>query len=350
MKKVEIESLIKSFLLFFISQSLLVGALFYMNYKREVQTLDERIFSKMKLCSYSLKCKEFSIAFVPSKKYELYTLYKDTKSLSAYFPIPNAKKNSLKMYLPKADYLREVKNLQKEVILNFSLVLLMIVILSFIFAIYALSPLRNALRLMEEFIKDILHDFNTPLAILRLNISMLKYDETQNNKIKRIENSIENILNLQENLRSYLNATSLQIEEFSLKELLNDRVAFMQGNYQNIRFSVDVNDMILKTNKAVFIRIIDNLLTNAAKYNKNNGKVMLSLYGTILKIEDTGKGIKNPSKVFDRFYKEQERGVGIGLHIVKKFCGELKIKIRLESEIEKGTIFSLDLENIKLTS
>ncbi|WP_457744914.1 sensor histidine kinase [Sulfurimonas sp.] len=317
-----------------------------MNYKKEVQTLDKQIFSKMRLCSYSLQCKEFGIAFVPSKKYELYTLYKDKKSLSAYFPIPNATKNSLKMYLPKAKYLSKVKKLQKEILLNFLLVLLVITILSFVFAIYVLFPLRNALRLTEEFIKDILHDFNTPLATLRLNIAMLKCDDTQNNKIKRIENSVENILNLQENLRSYLNATSLQIEEFSLKALLNDRVTFMQGNYQNISFSVNVEDVTLKTNQAVFTRIIDNLLTNAAKYNKPDGKVMLCLNGIVLEIADTGKGIKNPSKVFDRFYKEQERGIGIGLHIVQKFCNELEIKISLESKLMQGTTFKLNLERI----
>ncbi len=65
-------------------------------------------------------------------------------------------------------------------------------------------------------------------------------------------------------------------------------------------------------------------------------------------IKDTGKGIKHPEKVFTRFYKEQERGIGIGLHIVKKLCDEMKIPIRLESEVNVGSTFELDLSALTL--
>jgi hypothetical protein len=81
LKKVEKESLIKSFLLFFISQSLLLGALFAINYQKEIQTLDEQIFSKMRICSFDLKCREFHIDFVPKTNQELYKLYKEQEVL-----------------------------------------------------------------------------------------------------------------------------------------------------------------------------------------------------------------------------------------------------------------------------
>ena len=77
MKKVERESLVKSFLLFFISQAVLLSALFFMDYKKELQTLDDTIFSQMRICSLNLQCSEFEIDFVPMDEHKLYKIYKD---------------------------------------------------------------------------------------------------------------------------------------------------------------------------------------------------------------------------------------------------------------------------------
>ena len=100
MKKVEVESLLKSFFLFFLSQLLLVAALFYMNYTRELKILDEGIFSKMRICSFHLSCSEYNIDFEDANKHELYKLYKEKDSVSSYFSIMGSSKNVLKIYLP----------------------------------------------------------------------------------------------------------------------------------------------------------------------------------------------------------------------------------------------------------
>ena len=346
MKKVERESLIKSFLLFFISQAILLGALFFMDYKRELQVLDDSIFSKMRICSLNLKCDEFQIDFVSMDENKLYRLHKDSTALSSYFSIQNSTKNSLKIYLLKDKYDQKIDELKNSILLNFLVVIAFAFLLSFAFAFYALYPLKNALNLTEEFIKDILHDFNTPLSTLRLNSAMLEEEIGENSKVKRIKNSVANILNLQSNLRSYLHSHSAQKEEFDLKELLNDRVSMIEKNFRDLEFRVEVKELKLSTNRDAFTRVIDNLLTNAAKYNKKDGKVILNIEDNILKIKDTGKGIKKPSKVFQRFYKEQERGIGIGLHIVQKLCEELDIKIAVESVVDEGTLFSLNLKNL----
>jgi signal transduction histidine kinase len=346
LKKVEKESLFKSFLLFFISQSLLVGALFILNYEKELQTLDEQIFSQMRICSFDLQCKEFNIDFVPKEKQELYKLYKAKSELSSYFTLPGSKKNYLKIYLQKDKYNQKVEVLQKHLSLAFLLVLFVITLLSFIFSIYTLSPLRNALRLTEEFIKDILHDFNTPLATLRLNSSMLASELGENTKIKRVQNAVQNILNLQSNLRAYLHSHAAQQESFDLDEFIKQRVELLASNYKGITFSVDLPTITIETNRDAFARIIDNLLSNAGKYNKRGGKVSIYYKNSSLFIEDTGKGIKNPKRVFERFYKEQERGIGIGLHIVKKLCDELGIEINLRSKVDVGTTFELHLHKL----
>ena len=317
-----------------------------MDYTKEIKSLDETIFSKMRICSFDLACKDFEIDFASANKHELYKLYKDKKELSSYFSIPGSQENALKIYLPKEKYDAEVFTLQKSLIFEFVVVVLLIALLSIFFAIYTLSPLRNALKLTEEFIKDILHDFNTPLSTMRLNVSMLKSELPENSKIKRIENSIQNILSLQTNLRSYLTNHTAQKESFLLSTLLEERVALIDSSYKDITFSIDVYGCELDTNREAFTRIVDNLLTNAAKYNKESGSVTMTFSKKVLKITDTGKGIKSPKKVFERFYKEQERGIGIGLHIVKKLCDELSIGISLESKLDIGSTFSLNLKDI----
>jgi len=347
LKKVEKESLLKSFLLFFISQSLLIGALFVINYEKEVQTLDAQIFSQMRICSFNLQCKDYKIDFVPKDGHELYKLYKNSDALSSYFTIPGSQTNYLKIYLQKSKYNQNLAVLRQSSGLRFLLVLFVIIALSFLFALYALSPLRNALRLTEEFIKDILHDFNTPLSTLRLNIAMLKSKFGETAQIRRIENAVQNILNLQSNLRSYLHAHASQKEEFTLRELMQERIALIDANFKDVTFSIVMQENpILFTNRDAFVRIVDNLLSNAAKYNKKEGRAIVKFKDNTLFIEDTGKGIQNPKKVFERFYKEQERGIGIGLHIVKKLCEELGITITLESEVDSGTIFKLNLHGI----
>lgn len=344
MKKVELESLIKSFLLFFISQTLLVGALFFLEYNKEIQALDDKLFNEMRVCSYDLKCDEFGIDFVSKEKFELYKLYKDDTGLNSYFSIGNSEKNALKIYYTKKKYTHKLDEVKKSLEVEFLFVLLVIILFSLVFSVYTLSPLRNALKMTEEFIKDILHDFNTPLSTLRLNLSMLKSELGESKKISRIENAVQNILNLQSNLRSYLTNHELQKEEFELREFIEERVALVEKNYKGIAYSIDVPDHRVNLNRDSFARVVDNILSNAGKYNKVDGKVNISYEANKLIIKDTGKGIKNPKKVFERFYKEQERGIEIGLHIVKKLCDEMDISISLTSEVGVGSSFVLEFK------
>ena len=245
-------------------------------------------------------------------------------------------------------YEKELEKLRNQAIWNFSLTLSVILLLSIIFSIYALYPLRNALLLTQEFIKDILHDFNTPLASLRLNSAMLQREIGENEKVTRIEQSVQNILNLQLHLRSYLHNHALQKESFDLHSIIKEQLHMLEKNYPHIHFSLDISSTNLRTNKEAFTRIINNLITNAAKYNKQNGSVHIVYENKNLKIIDSGKGIQKPKHIFDRFYKEQDRGIGIGLHIVKKLCDELGITISVKSALNKGTQITLELSKITL--
>lgn len=348
MNRVELESFLKSFILFFTSLGMLMSILFYSTYKADIQTLDETLFAQMRICSYDLKCETFRIDFVAKEQQQPSILYKNENGLESFYPIPNSDNYLLHFHLPQSEYEKQIAFIKEATLWKFALVITAIFFLSVVFSIYALYPLRHALLLTQEFIKDILHDFNTPLSSLRLNSSMLRREIGSNEKLSRIEQSVSNILALQEHLRSYLQNHVLQKESFEMKTLLQEALNVVEKNYQDIRFVLDVPSHLLYTNKEAFYRIIQNILTNAAKYNQPHGKVKIIFVQQTLHIIDTGKGIKNPKKIFNRFYKEQERGLGIGLHIVKKLCDELNIKIQVHSIPGKGTTFSLDLAKLTL--
>ncbi|PHR58478.1 MAG: histidine kinase [Arcobacter sp.] len=349
LKKVEFESLGKSFALFFLSLTFLMSLILYNNYLLEKDDLDENLFTQMRLCSFDLKCTQFEFDFIEAKNKQVYTLYKDEQGPYAFFSIPKDSSYLLKLSYPLQDYVNERKSILNTYLYKFLLSLLVLALISMFFSWYTLRPLRQALTHSDEFIKDILHDFNTPLSTLRLNSSLLSNTFKDNKKIGRIEQAVQMILNLQNNLRSYIDESPLQSELIDLKKLLQERVHYFSDNYPDLSFTTELDPMSVKANIDALTRILDNLISNACKYNKKGGYILLRLDASqnILSIKDTGRGIKEPKKIFERFYKEHDRGLGIGLHIVQKLCKALKIPINVQSQLAKGSIFTLDLKEIR---
>ncbi len=304
----------------------------------------------MKLCAFSLQCAGLTTDFVDKdENKEENILYQDGGFYS-YFKVPTSEKYLMKVMYSQENYIQRVKKLANKLFRKFWFYSIFAAFVSFLFSIYSLMPLQRALRINEEFVKDILHDFNTPISSMLINLKIFKREIGDNQKIQRLENNIQSILSLQENLRIFLKGVPAQSERFSLKELVQDRVHYFEVLYPDVNYTIAIDKTTLGTNKDAFTRILDNLLSNAGKYNSVNGTVNIVLQGSTLTIQDTGKGIKHPSKVFDRYYKEQDRGIGIGLHIVKKLCDELTIPIKIQSKKSEGTKITLNLYNVISTT
>jgi len=348
LKKYEIESLLKNFFLFFTLLEILISIIFWQQFNNEKRTLDNEIHTQMKLCSYTMKCDDFSLDFVPaSQKTEREKLYKN-KNIYSYFTVPTVDNYLMKVILAQKKYEEKIATVKNNLIIDMLLFSVFIMLLSLLFSLYALKPLKKALHLNEEFVKDILHDFNTPISSMVINFKLLKKETGENKKINRVENNIETILTLQKNLQTFLKGIHTQKEQFDLSDLLQRRVQYFNTLYPDIRYSLKVKHISLDINKDAFTRIIDNILSNAGKYNIRNGTVHIFADHDTLVIKDSGIGIKNPSKIFERFYKEQDRGIGIGMHIVKKLCDELSIGIKIESQEKNGTKVMLDLSKVIL--
>lgn len=345
MKKAETESFIKSFLVFFISLALLSALVIYYEYTKKRLAIELSVFNEMKLCSFDLKCTQFTFDFVPLQTNTLYELQQDSKGLYALFSIPGSDKYALKLHYAQQQYEALLHDTKKSMLQTYLFTLAILALLSTLFSFYSLYPLRKALRLTQEFSRDILHDLNTPLASLRLNVSRLQLPQSETKKLQRIEQSIQTIISLGDNLRSYLEGHVLQSTHLELHALLQERISIIQRLYPHISFTLSPETLKITVNPDAITRIIDNLLSNAAKYNNEHGSVTVTIDAKTaqLSLQDTGKGIANPDKIFDRFYKEHERGLGIGLHIVKKLCDELAIAICVQSTLGEGSLFTLDL-------
>jgi len=358
LNRVEVRSFLRNFIPFLLTLEFLTGIIFYKEYQNEVKNLEQTIHYNMDICNFNTDdaqyaCLDYSIEFFNEKK-QIFTMkflreqgekpeisYHKNNLFYKYYPIPNVKNLHLKISYPASLYQTKIAIFKSNRVDEFVLASLGVLVLSLLFSLYSLAPLRHAFKLTQEFIKDILHDFNTPISSLLLNIKTLPKTKENYDKINRIEQSLNTILALQENLKSYLNQHPKQKERFELFKLVEERVKSLENLYPNLTFIIQGEPLSLYTNQPSMSRILDNLLNNAAKYNQVNGEVSVEIKTDSITIADTGKGIKHADKIFDRFYKEHERGLGIGLHIVKKLCDELGINIKVYSKVDKGTTFTL---------
>ncbi|WP_187648384.1 sensor histidine kinase [Nitrosophilus labii] len=102
---------------------------------------------------------------------------------------------------------------------------------------------------------------------------------------------------------------------------------------------IECKNFVVKSHEGALRQILVNVLDNACKYNKKGGYVKIWTKKDTLFIKDSGIGIENIEKIFDRYYKEHQEGKGIGLHIVKTLCEAMDIDIDVESKKNFGTVF-----------
>jgi two-component system OmpR family sensor kinase len=302
--------------------------IFYNYYKVEEEHLSEQLFLEMKNYSFFFKDERFDIDIIPKTDTDnFYELYFDQESLYILVPLLEEKKNVLKIFYPLSSYKKLLQATRQTILWQFLVLTVIALVISLLFAFYTINPLRKSLLILEEFIKDIIHDLNTPITAILINLKMM---DKKSEEVASITQSAKAISMLHKNLDSYLKEMQFQKERFSLKEVVNEQVAYFSSVYHYLAWDVQVEDAEIYSDRHAFGRIIYNLLSNACRYNTSNGFVKIIAGEHQLTISNSSHGIDNPSKIFDRFYKESDRGLGIGLHIVDKLCKELGIEKKLE--------------------
>ena len=241
------------------------------------------------------------------------------------------------------------ESIKYKMIIYFSLAFSFMIIIGYFMLKLFLKPMRDALHLLDRFIKDTTHELNTPVTAIITNIEMINkdlLDEKLAKKINRIEIGAKTISNIYEDLTfvTLKNQILSNNEELNLSNILKQRVDFFKSiaDMKKVEFKLYIKDDItIVCDVKKISKLIDNLLSNAIKYNKISGQIKVILTKNSLIIEDTGKGIskENLNRLFDRYsrFDKSVGGFGIGLNIVSLIAKEYNFKIEVESEVDIGT-------------
>ena len=224
-----------------------------------------------------------------------------------------------------------------------------------------LDRVENAIEREKQFTSDASHELRTPLAVIKGTLEVLvrkprnpeEYKEKIDfciNEVNRLNNMVDELLLL---ARFENQKQTLKVERVSLNGLFLDVISRNSTLIaeKKLRCKAQFSeDYYINTDSYLFFIVVNNILTNAVKYSKNNGEIIFDIIDTenklICLISDHGIGIakEDLQKIFDQFYRSNSndhpeiKGIGLGLSIVKRLCILLQIDLKIESEEGKGTI------------
>lgn len=276
------------------------------------------------------------------------------------------KDNYLHLYFPDKNYhtLRQV-----WLPISSSLVFIGVIIFCFIYAIKVIIRQKALSDIKNDFINNMTHEFKTPLATVSLAVEALQDPELLNqdqfrtrylgiihDENKRLVSQVEKVLQAAALDKKDF---QLKIESLNLSELLENNVTQMSFLLEKrdgkITFISKLTDSTIEGDAFHLTHIFNNLLDNANKYSPE--KPIITIEAECIKdqykisIKDQGMGMTKEShrKIFDKFYRvhtgnlHDVKGFGLGLSYVKTMLEAHKGSIQVQSEIGKGSTFTIYL-------
>lgn len=231
----------------------------------------------------------------------------------------------------------------------------------------AIIPINKSFQQQKDFVADASHELRTPLTIIQTNleVALSNPDSTIAENKKWLSNAHLESQKMSRLVHDLLLLAKIDVgqisfdkKEFSLSATAHEVVEQMKPLFQNedLGFSQTIDEGIMINGDETRIRqLMYILLDNAIKYTPSKGKVDFKVIRNKekieLSIEDTGIGISEEDKelIFNRFYRvdkarsRQQGGSGLGLSIADWIVENHKGQIKVESVLEKGSRFSVEL-------
>lgn len=216
----------------------------------------------------------------------------------------------------------------------------------------------------QDFISNVSHEIQSPLTSIKGFAALLKSgnitDEERRHYAEIIESESRRMSAMSENLLKLSALDSgnhpLNLTEFRLDRQLQSVALALEPQWsaKNIAIDIQVEKTSITVDGDLLAQVWMNLLGNAIKFTPEGGIVSIVLKDNTVTIEDTGMGISESDLVhiFERFYKADKSrdralgGNGLGLAIAKKILDLHGFSIAAESEIQKGTRFTVRLHCI----
>ena len=221
-----------------------------------------------------------------------------------------------------------------------------------------LTEISSLENMRNNFVADVSHEIKTPLSVVQGYADLLQNknlsDEKRAEYTFRLSQAIESLTSLVTNilkLNKIENQGIIQKEKFSLDEQIRYCILSFEEKLdeKNININVDLDEITIKSDKALLEIVWNNLISNAVKYTPYGGTISIDLKkdknGIIVRVADNGCGMSRETQkhIFDKFYQgdasHSQEGNGLGLALVKQVINMLDCKIEVKSDIGKGSEF-----------
>ncbi|MCH4903398.1 GHKL domain-containing protein [Cylindrospermopsis raciborskii CHAB3438] len=267
-----------------------------------------------------------------------------------------------------ASFDAEINRLKLILIIGFFLALILVIISSLWLSGLAMQPIYQSYQQQQQFTANAAHELRSPLASLLATVeamlhippskpqdlvTMLETLERQGRRLNRLITDLLFLSNLEQN------SSTIPFRDCCLNDLINDLTEeflelAIKAKIELVHHIPQANIYVLG-NESQLYRLVSNLISNAINYTPSGGQITLSLITkenkAIIKVKDTGIGI-DPSeinKIWDRFYRinsdrsRQTGGTGLGLAIARAIAHKHQAILKVESELQRGSIFILEM-------
>jgi len=242
-----------------------------------------------------------------------------------------------------------INELREKLALFFLLSAIFVFFIAYLLGKLFLFPMKSALSMLDDFIKDTAHELNTPVSVILANTELLKefYPNLQTSEeLSRIEIASKRLSRIYDDL-TFLKLNHKRhrnVKEIDLSSLAKERAAYFEimAKARRIELKAKIKEgVFLRMDFEDAAKLMDNLISNALKYTKPQGEVEIILDEKFLIVKDNGIGIESRYKKFvlRRFFRanDSEGGFGLGLSIVKEIVDYYGFRLDIESEPDKGT-------------
>ena len=205
---------------------------------------------------------------------------------------------------------------------------------------------QELLEKQDRFVKNAIHEINTPLSIILMNIDLYNLKFETNPYLLKIEAAVKVLDNIYEDLAYVVKKDRVVYEKsmINFSTFLTERVEYFEDVAQGNKLHISTNiapELFILFNEIELQRICDNNLSNAIKYSYEKQPLHVKLYAheneVVFEVENRGEKIKAPEQLFNRYYREDEArgGFGLGLNIVKEICDANDVMIEVDSDESK---------------
>ena len=229
----------------------------------------------------------------------------------------------------------------------------------------SLEKQKEVNDLKSRFVSMASHEFRTPLSTILSSISLLaKYETTEDQPkrdkhIDRIKSSVKNLTDI---LNEFLSLGKIEAGKVEVHPELFDITEFISGIVNEMNVLLKPGQIMEYTHVGIshtyadsqlFKHVLVNLLSNAIKFSPENSIILIECTiqndKATITVTDQGIGIPKSDQIhlFDRFFRATNvtniQGTGLGLHIVGRYIELLNGRIHYNSELEKGSTFTIEL-------